>query len=195
MPPKPGRSGGSGRPRDAPAPGTSRPTAGLVRRPPPVGLTAGHPFAGGKVSRAGFASPHSPLAARHERATNGLLRQYFPKGADLSRHGPDDLAAVAAALNGRPIAMASPARQGPVSFCRGDSSDSTSTASALTPRHSAGIRAVRGPAAGHGRDGPEPEQHHEPADLLAGRRHRVARRVRRFCALGGYRTEVSRAHR
>jgi transposase, IS30 family len=33
---------------------------------------------------------------------SGLLRQYFPKGTDLSRHGPDELAAVAAALNSRP---------------------------------------------------------------------------------------------
>ncbi|MFX0543810.1 transposase, partial [Roseovarius sp. S4756] len=34
--------------------------------------------------------------------TNGLFRQYFPKGTDLSRHGADEVRAVAHAVNTRP---------------------------------------------------------------------------------------------
>jgi IS30 family transposase len=53
-------------------------------------------------TRVFFADPHAPWQRPTNENTNGLLRQYFPKGTDLSRWSAEDLEAVAHALNNRP---------------------------------------------------------------------------------------------
>jgi IS30 family transposase len=49
-----------------------------------------------------FCDPRSPWQRGTNENTNGLLRQYFPRGADITRYRKRELDAVAAALNGRP---------------------------------------------------------------------------------------------
>ena len=134
-----------------------------------------------------FCDPHSPWQRGSNENTNGLLRQYFPKGTNLAGYSREHLDAVAAELNARPrktLGWKTPAQA--LEEVLADAQPDGGGCAAAAPRRGAaqgpGLPLRRQGCCASLRDGLRPALTPEPLQPLAGQQARGRRSLPRSSA-------------